>query len=198
MLRTTYVLRAGVHQRDLYALRDAAWLSRLSRGVYRLSELPPSRAGSGHRGYRVPKAVIALISALHVTASRPRSPTRSVSRCRVARPRPRLDWPPLRVYRMSGAMFSSGIETHERDGIPIRVYGAAKTVADWFQVSQPYRDDVALEALRTGLAERKFTLRRSCAPRLAVSSACCGRTSRRWWHDRRFRCPRCSPSMCTC
>src|SRR2546426_9115255 len=67
MLRTTYVLRAGVHQRDLYALRDAGVLESVSRGVYRLSELPPlAEPDLVTVATRVPKAVIALISALHV------------------------------------------------------------------------------------------------------------------------------------
>ena len=70
---------------------------------------------------------------------------------------PRLDWPPLRVYRFSGTMFSSGIETHERDAVKVRVYGAAKTVADCFRFRNRLGIDVALEALRNGLGERTFT-----------------------------------------
>jgi hypothetical protein len=70
---------------------------------------------------------------------------------------PKLDWPPLRVVHLSGAMFSSGIETVERDGVEIRVYGAAKTVADCFKFRNQIGIDVALEALRTGLDERRFT-----------------------------------------
>jgi predicted transcriptional regulator of viral defense system len=158
MLRTTQALRAGVHQRDLYALRDAGVLESVSRGVYRLAELPPlAEPDLVTVATRVPKAVIALISALHVhglTTEIPHEVSIALPR---GTARPRLDWPPLRVYRISGAMFSSGIETHERDGVAIRVYGAAKTVADCFKFRSRIGSDVALEALRTGLTERKFT-----------------------------------------
>jgi predicted transcriptional regulator of viral defense system len=43
--------------------------------------------------------------------------------------------PSLRVVRLSGASQTEGIENHKVKGIPIRVYSAAKTVADRFQVS---------------------------------------------------------------
>jgi hypothetical protein len=42
ILRTAQALRAGLHPRVLYALRDAGVLERVSRGVYRLADLPHS------------------------------------------------------------------------------------------------------------------------------------------------------------
>ena len=61
------------------------------------------------------------------------------------------------MYWFSGVMFTSGIETHDRDGIRLRVYEPAKTVADCFRFRNRLGIDVALEALRTGLGERKLT-----------------------------------------
>jgi hypothetical protein len=54
-------------------------------------------------------------------------------------------------------MFTSSIETHQRDGIGLRVYGAAKTVADCFKFRNRLGIEVAVEALRTGIGERKIT-----------------------------------------
>jgi len=39
------------------------------------------------------------------------------------------------VVRLSGDALTEGIENHKVEGVPIRVYSAAKTVADRFQVS---------------------------------------------------------------
>ena len=135
VLRTTQALQAGVHRRDLYALRDAGILRRVSRGVYRLAGYHPPLAEPDlvTVAARVPKAVIALVSALHfhgLTTEIPHEVSIALPRGTV---QPRLDWPPLRVYRFSGTMFSSGIEMHERDAVKVRVYGAAKTVADCFR-----------------------------------------------------------------
>jgi predicted transcriptional regulator of viral defense system len=158
VLTTSEARRRGVHQRDLYALRDLGLIEPLSRGVFRLTELPPlGDPDLVTVALAVPKAVVALISALHFHGLTTEIP-REVS---VALPRgtrtPRLSWPPLRVYHMSGEMFSFGIEEHEQDGATLRVYGAAKTVADCFRFRNRLGIDVAVEALRTALAERRFT-----------------------------------------
>ncbi len=40
ILRTRDTLQHGIHQRTLYAMRDAGILERIVRGLYRLSKLP--------------------------------------------------------------------------------------------------------------------------------------------------------------
>lgn len=49
---------------------------------------------------------------------------------------------------MSGKAFRSGIEDHRIEGINVRAYAAAKTVADCFKFRNKIGTDVALEALR--------------------------------------------------
>jgi predicted transcriptional regulator of viral defense system len=158
MLRTSQILLAGIHRRDLYALRDAGILEAFSRGLYRLTELPPlAEPDLVTVAARVPKAVVCLISALHfhgLTTEIPRNVSIALPR---GTARPRLAWPPLRVYYFSRAMFDLGIETHPHDGLGIRVYVAAKTVADCFKFRNRIGMDVPIEALRSGLSERKFT-----------------------------------------
>ena len=158
ILRTTQALRADVHPRDLYALRDAGVLEQVSPGVFRLSDLPPfAEPDLVTVALRVPKAVIALVSALHFHGLTTEIPHEVSIALPQGTSRPKLDWPPLRVYRFSGAMFTSGIETHERDGIRLRVYGAAKTVADCFKFRNRLGIEVAVAALRAGIEERKIT-----------------------------------------
>ena len=158
VLRTGQALRAGIHPRDLYALREAGALEALSRGVYRLADLPPLvEPDLVAVAARLPKAVIAVVSALHfhrLTTEIPHAVSIALPR---GSSRPRLEWPPLRVYWFSGAMYTEGIETHEVDGVTLKVYGAARTVADCFRLRNRLGIDVAVEALRTGLEERKFT-----------------------------------------
>jgi len=61
---------------------------------------------------------------------------------------PGSDDPPLRVVRFSGAALAEGVEQHVIDGVTIRVYSVAKTVADCFKFRNKVGLDVALEALR--------------------------------------------------
>jgi hypothetical protein len=49
---------------------------------------------------------------------------------------------------MSAASFREGVEEHDVAGVTVRVYGAAKTVADCFKFRNKIGLDVAVEALR--------------------------------------------------
>ena len=157
VLRTSQALKAGIHPRDLYALRDSGVLTSVSRGVYRLSDLPPLREPDLITvAARVPKAVVCLISALHFHGLTPEIPHIVSIALPPGTAAPRLTWPPIAVYRFSPLAFQAGVETHNRDGIRLRIYGSAKTVADCFKFRNRLGVDVPVEALRTGLSERKF------------------------------------------
>ena len=56
-----------------------------------------------------------------------------------------MDYPPLRVFWFSGSALTIGIKSHEVDGVPIKVYGPEKTVADCFKFRNKIGLDVAIE-----------------------------------------------------
>lgn len=148
-LRTWAALEAGIHPRTLYALRDAGRIERLARGLYRLTDAEPSAnpdlltvAG------RVPAGVVCLISALafhQITTQIPHEIDLAVPKGAWT---PRLDHPPLRVYRFSGKAMTDGIETHDVGGVSVRVFSPEKTLADCFKFRHKIGVDVAIEALR--------------------------------------------------
>lgn len=148
ILRTGEALRLGIHPRTLYAMRDSGLLEQLSRGLYRLAELPPlSNPDLVTVALKVPQAVICLVSALafhELTTQIPHFvdialPNRAE--------RPRLDYPPLRIFRFSGLAWSEGVETHRLDDVPVRIYGPEKSIADSFKYRRKLGLDIALEAL---------------------------------------------------
>ena len=156
ILRAAEVIRLGVHPRTLYAMRDAGTIERLSRGVYRLASMPP--LGSPDLvavALRVPEGVLCLLSALAVHDLTTQIPHEvHVALKRGAEP-PRLEHPPVRVFWFTGAAFTSEIERHVLDGVRVRVYGAAKTVADCFKYRNKLGLDVALEALKLYLRKKR-------------------------------------------
>lgn len=155
-LRTAEILAAGIHPRTLYALRDAGEVESLARGVFRLASLPPlSNPDLATVAKRVPHGVICLISALAFHELSTQVPHEvHVAMSRTAR-RPRLDYPPLRVFHFSGAAFNAGIEAHTIDRIPVRIYNAEKTLADSFKYRNKIGMDVVLEALRSYRRRRR-------------------------------------------
>ena len=64
----------------------------------------------------------------------------------------------LRVVKLTEPFYSAGIEQHEIEGVQVKIYSAAKTVADCFRMRSKVGNDTAVEALRDGWRERKFTL----------------------------------------
>ncbi len=159
ILRTAEALRAGIHPHTLYAMRDAGTLERISRGVYRLAERPPLvNPDFVTVAKRVPNGVICLISALafhDLTTQIPHEVHLALPR---GAEEPRLDFPPIRTFRFTGKSFTEGIETHRLDGVPVRIYSPAKTVADCFKFRNKIGLDVALEALRETWRSRKATM----------------------------------------
>jgi predicted transcriptional regulator of viral defense system len=97
---------------------------------------------------RVPRAVICLISALYFHELTTQIP----HQVHLALPRdvktPKIEYPPIKVFHFSEASYKSGIEEHTLDGIPVKIYGREKTVADCFKFREKMGMDVALEALK--------------------------------------------------
>ena len=149
MLRTSAALRAGIHPGRLYEMRDQGVVEQLSRGLYRLADLPPlSNPDLITVAARVPAGVVCLISALayhEITTQIPHE-------VHLALPRgtepPRIKHPPLRIFWFTGRSFSEGIQRHKLDGIVMRVYSPEKTLADCFKYRNKLGLDTVLEALR--------------------------------------------------
>jgi predicted transcriptional regulator of viral defense system len=149
MLRYSDAVRIGVHPDTLAGLLARKRLERVARGFYRLADLPPlSSPDLATVAARVPEGVVCLISALSfhdMTTQIPHEVHLAVAR--EARP-PRIDYPPVRVYRFSDAAFKAGVEEHKIDGFVVRVYDPEKTLADCFKFRNRIGLDVAVEALR--------------------------------------------------
>lgn len=156
-IRTSEALKAGIHPRTLYQLRDEGILEAVSRGVYRLAGAGPlSSPDLVTVALRAPQAVVCLVSALafhEITTQIPHAVA-------IALPKgaetPRIAHPPISVHRFSGRSFSAGIETHGIDGVAVRIYGPEKTLADCFKFRNQLGMDVVVEALKLYKARKPF------------------------------------------
>jgi predicted transcriptional regulator of viral defense system len=155
LLRTGEAMRKGIHPRTLYAMRDEGVVEQLSRGVYRLADLPPlGNPDLIPVAVRVPRGVVCLISALvfhEITTQIPHEVHIAIGR---GARYPRLEYPPTHVYRFSGRAYTQGVETHGLDGTPVKIYGPEKTLADCFKYRNKIGMDTAIEAVRL-YGERK-------------------------------------------
>ena len=158
VMRSSQVFEQGIQPRTLYQMRDAGLLIQDGRGLYRLAgEQVWSDPDLAVVSLRIPKGVICLVSALYfhqITTQIPHE-------VHVALPKdsekPRIEYPPVRFFWISPKPFRAGIETYEKDHVTIKVYGVAKTIADCFKFRNRLGMDIALEALREGLRQKKCT-----------------------------------------
>lgn len=163
MLRDRGIVRlsefktAGITAATIGRMRNDGEVIRLARGLYQLPDAPLDANHSlAEAAKRVPKGVVCLTSALayhELTDQLPRSVWLAIGK---------NDWSPqdepaLRVVRFTDALLAEGVETTSIEGVPVKVFGVAKTIADCFRHRRSVSQSVALEGLQEALRQRKAT-----------------------------------------
>jgi predicted transcriptional regulator of viral defense system len=158
VMRAGEALTAGIHRRTLYWMRDQGKLDVLSRGVFALASVPlPESPDVAAVMRRIPRGVVCLVSALEYHGIGTQIPAAvQVALPRSVRP-PRIRHPRVQVFHMSETAFGVGIEEHSMAGARIRVYSAAKTIADCFKYRNKIGIDIAVEALQEVVRKRLAT-----------------------------------------
>ena len=159
LLRTRDVDSAGAPRALLARLTHDGRLVRVGRGLYALPDrLPSEHASLAEVSAKTSTGVICLISALRFHELT----TQQSSEIWLAVPHkahpPRMDYPPLRIVRMSGEAMAQGINEIDVAGTTVRVFCVAKTVADCFKFRNKVGLDVALEALREAWQGRRVSM----------------------------------------
>jgi predicted transcriptional regulator of viral defense system len=154
-LRASQAIRLGITPRTLYALRDAGRIVEMTRGVYCLPDNPPSEhADLIQVALRIPKGIICLVSALAFHNLTTQIPHQVSVALPLDAEKPRLAYPPVRLFWLSRQAYSAGIEEHLLEEVTVRIYCREKTIADCFKYRNKIGLSVALEALKEGLSQR--------------------------------------------
>jgi len=152
ILRTSQAIQLGIAPRTLYALYEDGLLVKVTRGVYRLAEAEPlSNADLIQVALRIPKGIICLISALSYHNLTTQIPHQVYVALPLDAEKPRLAYPPVRLFWLSKPVYSAGIEEHLMDGTTVFIYNREKTIADCFKYRNKIGLDIAIEALKKGL-----------------------------------------------
>lgn len=159
VMRACDAEKEGIHHESLRRLVSSGKLERIERGMYR----QPSSLITENHSYiqaskRIPQGVICLLSALSFhkfTVQMPRQVWLAIDfKARL----PRKGELKIKIVRFSGKALTQGIVEYIIEGVNVKVYNPAKTVADCFKYRHKIGLDVALEALKEGYRKKKFTM----------------------------------------
>jgi predicted transcriptional regulator of viral defense system len=156
-LRTRDLIALGVHTDALYALRETGRIIELGRGLYRIADIAESEHPDlAEVAARAPDAAVCLISALsyhEITTQVPSAVHLAVPRGDYHRIKLSM---PVTVYRFDPKTFSEGLETHRIGGMPVKIYSAARSIADCFKFRNKIGLDVAIESLRLARQRKRM------------------------------------------
>jgi predicted transcriptional regulator of viral defense system len=149
VVRAREIREAGLHPEYLRKLCKSGHLIRTGRGLYSLAGGDFTEHHSlAEACKRVPHGTICLLSALsyhEIGTQNPHQVWMAIDR---AMRKPKVDYPLIRIFRFSGPSLKEGIEEKKIEGVSVRVYSPAKTVADCFKYRNKVGIDVAIEALK--------------------------------------------------
>ena len=159
VLRSRDLAEHGVPREYLRILQEKGKIQRSGRGLYMLADADVTQQHSvAEAAKKVPAGVICLLSALRLHDLTTQAPFEVWMAIDVKAWKPKVDHPPLRIVRFSGQALTEGVQTRKIEGISVRFYSPAKTVADCFKYRNKIGLDVALEALRDCRKKRKATM----------------------------------------
>lgn len=156
VLRPRDLRAAGLRREYVQRLLARGQIERIGRGLYAV----PAAKASAHRSLAevskaAPQGVVCLLSALRFHGLTTQHPSEVWLALPSKAWRPRRTPFPVRAMYFSAAAHRAGIETQMIDGVAVRIYSPAKTVADCFKFRNKIGIDVAVEALRDYLKKHR-------------------------------------------
>ncbi len=156
IMRLVELRSAGVTAATVSRMARAGEVIRLARGLYQLPDAPFDTSHSlAEAAKRLPKGVVCLVSALAfhgLTDQLPKKVWMAIGKKDWA---PKPDGMPIRVIRFTESLLVQSVETHVIEGVPVKVFGVAKTIADCFRHRNKVGLSVAIEGLQEALRQRK-------------------------------------------
>lgn len=149
----------GIQREYLRRLYSLGLIEKSGRGLYIFKNTNISEHHSlAQVCKKVPHGIICLLSALHFHEIGTQLPFEVWIAIDNKSRQPKPDNLALRVMRFSGNSFNAGVEEHAIEGVNVRVYNPAKTVADCFKYRNKIGLDVALEALWDCWEQKRCTM----------------------------------------
>ncbi len=142
----------------LQRLVEKGQIKKIGRGLYSsINSVITENHSLAEVAKLAPNSVICLISALQFYNLTTQIPSQIWIAVDIKAARPKIAYPPIKIINMTGRSLNDGIKQYEIEGVPVKVFSPAKTVADCFKFRNKIGLDVAIEALRDSLEKKQAT-----------------------------------------
>lgn len=147
----------GVHPATLTRLEAEGAVVRLGRGLYQAADAGlTAEHDLAEAALRAPKGVVCLTSALAFHGLTDQLPSRVWIAVGTRDHHPLANHG-LKIVRFTDRLLAEEVERHVIEGVTVKVFGVAKTVADCFRFRNTIGLTIALEGLQQALIQRKAT-----------------------------------------
>jgi predicted transcriptional regulator of viral defense system len=156
VVRASELYPFGVHPHDLSKATRQGLLVKIGRGLYTRRDFPSNfehQVALACR--RIPHGIVCLQSALAWHGIPPHDSTHIWMAINRKAKKPVVEGLHLRFVRFSGDALTQGVINTKIDGVPVHIYGAAKTVADCLKYRRKIGSDLAAQILREGITGKK-------------------------------------------
>ncbi len=146
----------GIPREYLSRLTEQGIIQKVGRGLYMF---PDYEVTEHHTLVEVskciPNGVVCLLSALRFHGLTTQAPLEVWLAIGDKAWKPKIENILLRIFWFSKVSLETGVEEHWIEGVRVKIFSAAKTVADCFKYRNKVGLDVAIEALRDCRRNRK-------------------------------------------
>ncbi|MDD5701307.1 MAG: type IV toxin-antitoxin system AbiEi family antitoxin domain-containing protein, partial [Dehalococcoidales bacterium] len=158
VMRISEGIKRGINPKTIYVLLERGVIERIGKGLYRLVDMPDlSNPDLVIVAKKIPDGVVCLLSALQhhgMTTHIPKVVDVALPERHHA---PKIKHPPVKIVRFSEESFKTGVDEVAIDGVIVKIFNPAKTIADCFKFRNRIGIDIAVEALRSGYKQKKAT-----------------------------------------
>src|SRR5271170_3579252 len=151
----------GVHPHDLSKAARQGLLVKIGRGLYTRREFPSNFEHQiALACQRIPHGIVCLQSALAWHGILPSDSGHILMALDRKAKKPTVDGLKLRFVRFSGDALTQGVVNTKIEGVSVRIYSAAKTIADCLKYRRKMGNNLAARILRESIAGRKCSEQR--------------------------------------
>lgn len=160
ILRYRDIVAHHINPATLTRLVQSGEIKRIGRGLY---VLPDMELQSGFQSFaevskKIPHGVICLLSALTYHEITTQAPHQIWMAIEEKAWMPKIDHVQIRLVRFSEILLREGVDTVSIQTVPVKITNPARTVADCFKYRNKIGLDVAVDALKEGWQDSRFTM----------------------------------------